>query len=249
MSIELLPQGDQALVMRFGAAPGATPHQRVLGFCQGLERSRAQGNPHGIAEWLPAAETVTLIFDDTADEAQASARDAGLLELAHAAAPATSSGRGWRLPACFDAEFAPDLAAVAAAHQRTPEAIVQALLDTPLQVLLLGFQPGFPYMGELPPHCRVPRLASPRRQVPERSIAVAGAMCAIYPWASPGGWHLVGRTPVRLFDPREPEPAWLRAGDGVQWQPVSRAEYDTLEQLARDGQLRRERFLTRPKAA
>jgi KipI family sensor histidine kinase inhibitor len=185
---------------------------------------------------------VTIIVDD-ASEAAAAERDAALLELAANAPAVRQAGRRWRLPACFEPALAPDLPALAKARGLSNEHVIELLSATPLRVYMLGFLPGFPYMGELPAECEVPRLSTPRRAVPARSIAVAGRMCAIYPWQSPGGWHLVGRTPVRLFDAAAEEPALLRAGDEVRWRPIGELEYQALEREAEAGRLAREQWL------
>ena len=105
-------------------------------------------------------------------------------------------------------------------------------------------------MGGLPPELATPRLASPRKAVPARSLAVTGEMCAVYPWESPGGWNLLGRTPVALFDATdEASPALLESGDQVRWQAVSRAEFECLEKDLATGHLSRSSFLVAPEAA
>jgi inhibitor of KinA len=124
------------------------------------------------------------------------------------------------------------------------------MIGSTFRVYMLGFQPGFPYMGGLPAALEMPRRATPRSVVPERSLAVAGRMCAVYPWRSPGGWHLLGRTPLALFDAaRSVEPAWLRAGDEVRWAAVDRAAFDVLERSPAAGTVRREAWLDAPGAA
>lgn len=224
----LLPLGDGAVIVQFGDEVDAATHARVLGFVQALAAARAVGRLPGVGEWVPAFASVTVIGDD-ATETDAAARDAELLAIARQVVPAQASGRRWCLPACFDAELAPDLAELAAARGLAAAEVVDLVVATPLRVYMLGFMPGFPYMGDLPAVLDSPRRASPRARVPERSIAVAGRMAAVYPWASPGGWHLIGRTPARLFDPAAPEPALLQAGDRVRWQPVDRAAFAALE--------------------
>src|SRR5574338_23785 len=108
--------------------------------------------------------------------------------------------------------------------------VVRLMTDTVFRVYMVGFLPGFPYLGGLPAAIEMPRLAKPRKVVPARSIAVAGRMCAAYPWESPGGWRLLGRTPVRLFDAANPRrPALLAPGDEVCWRAVDRAEYRDIE--------------------
>ena len=110
---------------------------------------------------------------------------------------------------------------------------------------MLGFMPGFPYMGGLPAKLAMPRLATPRLSVPARSLAVTGALCAIYPVASPGGWRLLGRTPLELFDPADAAaPALFAPGDEVMWQAIDAAEFARLEREPID----RARFLVAPEA-
>jgi inhibitor of KinA len=111
-------------------------------------------------------------------------------------------------------------------------------------VYMIGFMPGFPYMGGLPAELDMPRLSSPRQAVPARSLAVAGLMCAVYPWESPGGWRLLGRTPIPFFSPREEtSPSLLASGDRVRWRAVARAEFDEMEAAAAAGRLSRDSLI------
>lgn len=240
--VRLLPLGDGAVTLQFGTEVDAATNARVLGFCHALTQATQRGELPGVVEWVPAFASVTVHADD-ADEAAADARDAKLLALARAAAPRPCAGRRWRLPACFDADHAPDLVELAAARGIGVAAAVDLIVGTTFRVYMLGFLPGFPYLGDLPAALEVPRRQAPRREVPERSIAVAGRMCAVYPWASPGGWHLVGRTPVRLFDAAADAPALLAPGDEVVWQPVNAATYAALDRRAAAGALDRTELL------
>ena len=130
----------------------------------------------------------------------------------------------------FGDEFGPDLAEVARATGRSESAVIEALCASELHVFLIGFLPGFPYLGELPEWLRLPRRTTPRTAVPANSLAIAGAQAAVYPWQSPGGWHLLGRTPVRLFDLNDvARPALLAPGDTVSFAPLSRDEFLRLE--------------------
>jgi inhibitor of KinA len=230
------------VTLQFGTEVSAEANARVLGFCRALADAVQRGELAGMVEWVPAFASVTVHADE-ADEAAAAARDARLLALARSAVPLQAAGRHWRLPACFDARFAPDLQALAEARGLSPQQAIEAIVATPFRVYMLGFLPGFPYLGDLPAALEMPRLATPRREVPERSIAVAGRMCAVYPWASPGGWHLVGRTPVRLFDASAAEPALLAPGDELRWLPVDADTYAALERRAAAGELPRTELL------
>ena len=241
--VRLHPLGDAAWIVELGTSIDAATHRRVMGFAQALADARAQGRLPGVVEWVPAYATVTVHFDARGDEDFAAAAEGELRVLARDAAPLERPGRRWRLPVCFDAEFAPDLDELAAACGLAPRQVVALMTATPFLVYMLGFQPGFPYLGGLPAALERPRRATPRTAVPERSVAVAGRMCAVYPWRSPGGWHLLGRTPLALFDPaRTDDPAWLHAGDELHWVEVDRAGFDALEQRMREGTLAREAF-------
>jgi len=134
----------------------------------------------------------------------------------------------WRIPACYAASHAPDLAGVAQRTGLSTAEVVGLHSGTRYHVYMIGFVPGFPYMGDLPAPLSLPRRADPRVRVPPGSIAIATSMTAIYPLESPGGWHLIGATPIRLFDPRRSRPALLSAGDAVRFEPVSVREFDAI---------------------
>lgn len=239
---ELRALGDTAVTLRFGAGIDPAIHARVLGFARALEARRAE-LPE-VVEWLPAFDSVSVYFDPAVDDPQRTA--AALLALARHSAAEQRPGRRWRIPVCFEADYAPDLAELAAAGGIEVGEAVRQLTTASFRVYMLGFLPGFPYMGGLPPACDQPRRATPRTAVPARSLAAAAGMCAIYPWESPGGWHLIGRTPVRPFDIADAlSPALFAAGDEVRLQAISGAEYEVLDREAESIGLARERFLER----
>ncbi|TMJ63293.1 MAG: 5-oxoprolinase subunit PxpB, partial [Alphaproteobacteria bacterium] len=126
----------------------------------------------------------------------------------------------WHVPVCYEGEFAPDLAQVARLTGLMPNDVVALHSGTRFHVYMLGFLPGFPYMGDLPPQLALPRRADPRLRVPAGSISIATSLTAIYPYESPGGWHLIGATPIRMFDPERPKPALFAPGDAVSFQPI-----------------------------
>lgn len=244
----LLPLGDSAWTVEFGETIDPALHARVMGLNAAIDAAGAAGELGGIIDRVPTFRSLTVHYDPFATDGDALGRQ--LLHLAEGAGSASSEGRHWRLPVCFDADLAPDLERLASAKAMTTGAVIEALTTTTFRVFMIGFMPGFPYMGGLPPELAMPRLASPRKAVPARSLAVTGEMCAVYPWESPGGWNLLGRTPVSLFDATdEASPALLESGDQVRWLPVSRAEYDQLEHELDSGSLSRQSFLTAPEAA
>lgn len=134
------------------------------------------------------------------------------------------------IPVCFDDSFAPDLAAVATHSGRSPAAVVEAFVSAVYSVRFLGFLPGFAYLDGLPASLAMPRHASPRARVEPGSVAIAANQAGIYPFASPGGWQIVGRTPQRMFDPRRDPPAMLNAGDLVRFVLISQADFRKIAQ-------------------
>lgn len=241
----LLPLGDSAWTIEFGETIDPALHARVMGLNTAIDAACKAGKLAGLVDRVPTFRSLTVHYDPLATDGDALGQH--LLQLAENAGSASSTGRHWHLPACFEADLAPDLERLANAKGMTPEAIVATLTATTFRVYMIGFMPGFPYMGGLPRELAMPRLANPRKVVPARSLAVTGEMCAVYPWESPGGWNLLGRTPVSLFDAADDaSPALLESGDQVRWRAVSRAEYDDLEQELAGGHLSRRSFLIAP---
>lgn len=238
----LLPLGDTAWTVEFGSVIDSLLHARVLGLHEAVVAACGR-DPRlaAVRDLVPTFRSLTVHYDPLTGDGDAVA--AALQELAAAAGAHQVHGRSWCLPACFDEEFAPDLPRLAERAGISREEVVARLLASEFGVYLIGFMPGFPYMGGVPAELQTPRLASPRQTVPARSIAVAGEMCAVYPWTSPGGWNLVGRTPLALFDTGEPAPSLLAAGDRVRWLEVDRQRFNELEQAQQAGRLRRKDFL------
>jgi KipI family sensor histidine kinase inhibitor len=240
----LLSLGDSAWTLELGDHIGTEVHARVMSLATVLRQSASDLAATGIAtitDVVPTFRSLTVHFDPW--HSQATVLGEHLLALAEAPPASLASGRHWQLPVCIDAAFGPDLATLAQARQRSIDEVIEQWLGTPFRVQMIGFLPGFPYLSGWPASLAMPRLSTPRPRVPAHSVAVAGTMCGIYPWDSPGGWHLLGRTPLRLFDlGHADEPAWLAAGDTVNWTRVSRQEYDLLWQCSQHGTLDRKAF-------
>lgn len=250
-SVVLLALGDAAWTVEFGDAIDPTVHARVLGFAAALERVRsAAASASGedaepwaaIVDVVPTFRSLTAHYDPLRCDGEK--LGAALLALAESAGTASSVGRQWTIPVCFDADLAPDLDDLATAKGLSREAVIALLCEATFQVYMIGFMPGFPYMGGLPEQLQMPRLASPRKAVPARSLAVAGAMCAVYPWKSPGGWRLLGRTPIPMFSAADvASPALLASGDRVRWRAVDRDAYSALEAAVAAGSFARSSLL------
>lgn len=234
--MRILDLGDAALTVEFGDAIDPALQARVNALDVAIERARAAGQLGGVIETVPTFRSLTVVYDPLLT--RRATLEAALSELIDAADHApVGDGRHWRLPACYGGAFGPDLADVAAATNLTPEAVIDAHSATEYVVYMLGFLPGFPFMGDVPAALQLPRRSEPRLRVPPGSIAIANGLTAIYPWESPGGWHLLGRCPVPLFDATRDAPALLAAGDRVRFTPVSVDEFDRLDAELKAGRL------------
>jgi inhibitor of KinA len=239
MTARFLPAGDAALVVEFGDRIDRAVSDRVLRLAARVRAAQAAGVVAGVVEMVPTYRSLMVHFDPltTGDEALRTQLTA-LLDDAGATA---GHARLWRVPACYDPAHAPDLHDVAERTGLTPRKVVDLHAKTLFHVYMIGFVPGYPYMGDLPPELVLPRRADPRVRVPPGSIAIASTMTAVYPIESPGGWHLIGATPVRLFDAArvsaegEGRPALFSPGDKVRFEPVGVAQFDEIRRASDAG--------------
>lgn len=191
-----------------------------------LARDLAAERVTGVRDVVPAMTSLAVHVDgDAIDEA---GLDSVLRLLM--AKPATVSDNGvlHEIPVCYEAPFGPDLADVAARCGCSPHDVVAWHAAIEYRVFMIGFLPGFPYLGLLDRRLVLPRRASPRPRVTAGSVGIAGQHTGVYPSDSPGGWHIVGRTPLSLFDPEEDPVVRLSAGDRVRFTPVSAEAYASL---------------------
>ena len=140
------------------------------------------------------------------------------------------TGKLVEIPVCYDMEYGPDLADVAAHAKLTPDEVVRLHSSATYDVCFLGFTAGFTYLSGMPEALSMPRLSTPRRSVAAGSVGIAGAQTGIYPAETPGGWRLIGRTPMRMFDPDRNEPTLVLPGDQVRFISIDRSEFDRLSQ-------------------
>lgn len=145
---------------------------------------------------------------------------------------ARTQGRELLLPVCYDPQFAPDLEAMAAFHHCSTKELIELHHSQSYYVFMIGFSPGFPYLGILPDALVTPRKSSPAPLVRAGSVGIAGRQTGIYPMDSPGGWNIIGRTPTRLFDIGEKQPCFFKAGDRVRFSPIDLETFNYLNQYA-----------------
>jgi inhibitor of KinA len=240
--MEIIPLGDSALIVRVREQFEDAPEETLDQVLRTLHRLREAAVP-SVIELAPAYTTVAVFFDPVA---VAKAREGpgevfGWLkeQILHVVAAGGDRGRRRKtkgtirsveIPVCYDAEFAPDLDDVARHAQISTNEVVHLHSAAEYQVACIGFVPGFPFLAGLPRKLATPRRDIPRKEIPPGSVGIGSAQTGIYPLRSPGGWNLVGRTPLKLFDPTKNPPALLRAGDRVRFRAIRREEFESLKQ-------------------
>jgi KipI family sensor histidine kinase inhibitor len=227
----VVPAGDTALLVEFPARMDAAVNARVIALWHDLRARRIPG----VRDLVPAYAALAVYFDPLRTDVPSLA---AVLERAAGATNdvATPVDRPvHQVPVCYGGDLGPDLDELAMDTGLSRDAIVAAHAAPTYRVFMLGFTPGFAYMGEVDPRIAAPRRSTPRVTVPAGSVGIAGRQTGIYPMASPGGWRLVGRTPLRPFLPGR-EPAFLfQAGDRVRFVPVGPERFRELERLEREG--------------
>lgn len=204
--VRLHPLGDAALLAELGTRLDTALNTRAIALAAALKRRR------DVREAVAAYATVTVQYEP--DQVTFDALGAAIRRLATKRPPLEEPGRLHRIPVVYDG---PDLEDVAAAVGLAPERVAELHSRPIYRVFLVGFVPGWAYLGPLPEELETARLAVPRKQVPAGSVAIAGRQTGIYPLPSPGGWRLIGRTSVRLFFPDRDPPSLFRTGDRVKF--------------------------------
>ena len=233
----MLALGDVGLLLRWPAAPDPDSVARVQHFARAL----AQRTPSWVQDWVPAYCSLAVILRDDAEITLATARhwlQRALSDIEDSAGDAVDSHAGDRpmsIPVCYDPEFGTDLDALAKHANISVDELVERHTAPLYHVAMLGFSPGFPYLLGLDPSLAMPRRSTPRPSIAAGSVAIAGAQAGIYPNESPGGWQVLGRTPLTLFDAAREPPSLLRAGDALRFVPITRAQFDNAFESSIEG--------------
>ncbi|MBV9009578.1 MAG: 5-oxoprolinase subunit PxpB [Verrucomicrobia bacterium] len=220
------PLGDSALLVDFGDESSSAPEllDRALSVAAQLRRAKLRG----VAEVTSAYQSVTVFLhlsdiDALPDIASHFERQIG--QIVAPGQRVKTKGRLIEVPVCYGPEFALDEQRVTSATGLPFNSVVELHAAGEFIVACIGFMPGFPYLAGLPEALHLPRLPAPRARVPAGSVAVANGQAGIYPFESPGGWNIIGRTHLRLFDPGKTPPALLAPGDKVRFRKISREEF------------------------
>jgi inhibitor of KinA len=240
--MEIIPLGDSALVVRvreqFEDAPEETLDE-VLRVFQLLQRAKIPG----VIELAPAYTSVAVFFDPIAvskangeangvfDNLATRIRSAIEISASRRIRRRTASRapRLIEIPVCYDAEFGFDLNRVAEHTKLSEREIIELHSAGKYRVACIGFVPGFTFLAGLPKNLATPRRDVPRKEIPPGSVGIGGAQTGIYPLRSPGGWNLIGRTPLKLFDPVKNPPTLLCPGDRVRFRVITREQFESFE--------------------
>ncbi len=225
----LLASGDTVLVVEFGDRIDWRISRRVTALARQLWRDP----PAGVIETVPTFRSLAVHYDP--DTISFEALGERLTALAANADVEDAPARLWRIPGCYDAEFGPDLEAVGEQAGLSVDQVIACHSSRAYVVYMMGFLPGFAYMGDLSDAITLPRLETPRTHVPQGSIAIATSMTAVYTLESPGGWRILGQTPVSFFSVNDQPPALLSPGDRVVFEPVSREAFERIHEQVRAG--------------
>lgn len=231
--VKLKVSGDRAILVEFENRIAPEINRQVRSFCVALEDRVIAG----ITEVVPTYCAVTvhyqpeqILYDALEKELRAILKNLDSMEIP----PATV----WEIPVCYGGEVGADLDFVAEHNGLRPDDVIRIHTEPEYLVYMLGFTPGFPYLGGMSPNIAAPRLSAPRVKIPAGSVGIAGQQTGIYPIASPGGWQLIGRTPVKFYDVAREEPVLVKAGDYIKFKAVDEAEYKRIADQVEAGSYR-----------
>lgn len=223
MDYSITPMGDRSIIIEWEQQIDPEIHQRVM------QAYRSLQSPY-ILDLIPAYASLTVVYDAVMmRRAGKNIRTVVKEALSKDTAALPDASRLLEIPVCYHPSIGPDIEAMATQKGLTIEQIVDLHTAPVYTVYMLGFLPGFPYMGKVDERLVTPRLKQPRLKVPAGSVGIAGAQTGIYSLGSPGGWNIIGQTPLRLFDAEKEEPCYCRPGDRVKFIPVTLEEFSAFK--------------------
>lgn len=241
---QIVPFGESAVIVRFGDKILPEIHQKISAFTDFLEK-----NPFpGLLEYVPSFTAVTIFYDPLVVRQQwqnlpempapkisvSFDRVKSFLQKSLQGLTGISDHKPQlvEIPVCYGGELGPDLEYVAEYHKITPEEVIRIHSEAEYLVYMIGFAPGFPYLGGLSKKIATPRRATPRTVIPKGSVGIAGDQTGAYPIETPGGWQLIGQTPLELFRPESDPPILLKSGNIVKFIPITIEEYHSCKEVS-----------------
>lgn len=229
MSLSITPLGDEALLVDFGPKMHEAVNRRVL---QLFGQLRKAAFPF-VTDLVPAYSSLAVFYDSYTllQHHNAPAYDQVALrvqqQLAQQEETVADQGRRWRIPVCYEPKFGPDLRTLATEKSIPVEEVIRLHTSTAYRVYMIGFLPGFAYLGKVDDRLATPRHSSPREKVEAGSVGIAGHQTGIYPLDSPGGWQIIGRTPIAVFDRKASVPALLAPNDEITFYSITEHEFES----------------------
>ncbi len=225
LAYKISPLSEQALTIQLGNAISEETRLKVLRVFYALQENK----PDYFLDIIPAYADVTVVYDLATKRHHPSAFEFVKAEiekrLSNISKVPPIHSRHVKIPICYEPEFALDAKLVCQKNKLTFDQVVELHTAVTYQIFMIGFLPGFAYMGPVDPQLEIPRLSTPRKLVPHGSVGIAGLQTGIYPLDSPGGWNIIGRTPLSIFDAERNEPTFFQLGDRVSFEAISKAEY------------------------
>jgi len=225
--VRFAPLGDRAVMITLGATIDEATHRLVRTASMRIDRRP----PAGFIDQVPAFTSIAVLYDPivaargTSKTPYARVVDDLTAALDGLTAERLPPARVVQIPVCYGGALGPDLEDVAHAHEMTADDVVRLHTGGDYLVYMVGFMPGFAYLGGLPAKLATPRRTTPRTVVPAGSVGIGGSQTGVYPLDSPGGWNLIGKTPMAIFDIARAEPALLATGDRVRFRSITEAEF------------------------
>jgi KipI family sensor histidine kinase inhibitor len=226
-----LQAGDSALTVELGNAVDVGVNEAVAA----LDHNISTADIEGVLETIPTYRSLQVVYDPV----RIRSRDlvARLCDVLSEPGQGAATARRWTIPVCYGGEHGMDLEFVADVHNLSPDEVVRIHSGGEYRVYMIGFAPGFAYLGGLPEALHTPRRDDPRALTPAQSVSIGGIQAAISTMPVPSGWHMLGQTPVRTYDLTRPEPFLLRTGDRVRFEAISHAQYRRLDAAAERGEI------------
>jgi KipI family sensor histidine kinase inhibitor len=225
-STRYLPFGDTALLVEFGESISLEANRKVVALNEAILKTELPE----VEELVPTYRSLLVRYNPLKTTYEQLVFRVREIEKRLNDSTREVKGRIVTVPVVYGGEYGPDIDYVALSHGLTEDKVVRLHSERDYRVFMLGFVAGFPYLGEVPDEIATPRLETPRLRVPTGSVGIAEKQTGIYPVEAPGGWRIIGRTTLRLFDPLWHPPALLSSGDIVRFKPISEAEFKTLRE-------------------
>ncbi|MEA3321437.1 MAG: 5-oxoprolinase subunit PxpB [Bacillota bacterium] len=232
MKISFHPLGDTGIQVLFGSDISEETNQQIRMFADYLKKIEIEG----ITELVPAYTTLTVFYRPDKFSYKDLCNTLEDIKKVLQKEEVQSNATVFEIPVLYGGDVGQDLSEVASYNDLAEDEVVSIHSNQPYLIYMMGFVPGFPYLGGMPKEIAMPRRENPRAKIEAGSVGIAGEQTGVYPLETPGGWQIIGRTPVKLYDPEREEPILLSAGAYIRFVPVGQKEYEEIEEAVSCGE-------------